>query len=509
MNNVDNITPNSITLDELGELPRFGDQFPEREATTEKVMSVAEALFKAAFVAVVVFTCLSLFPITALPVSAWITASVVGAVVFPLLLPKPHLIEKCPHETVAANRKDSPPLGAKLQTDVIISNDVSETFAWKKELIASAEESIECSFNYAGGEKLRELLLLMQNRLLNKPNLKIHLIISSDFLEKSDRQWLNTIQKTFPERFHYLITERLQKGPPHLTTEENHVKFLVIDEKYFVIGGSGVHSRMVNTDNTRSSSDSESFFIKQTIELAFRDSDVIGRGRGEANIAKSIRSEFFNLYLVWAYRMKKNLSEDEGRLFPITHNHVCKKFDSNTGKIENVTTRFLVCAPEFPKNPIDETLAKLIVSARGEVNIANLHYVPSDTIRSALQQTKARKAGHFNGALGPVKSTYVLQNRQFYGDLDSVYELNVTGECYHKKVLTFDGEIAFCGSYNLGRMSHEAAYESGLIFEDKFVTKLFDSGIDEDIKQAKKVDLQKSNRTYRGSILVNVLGPHL
>ncbi|MBI3237183.1 MAG: hypothetical protein HYZ48_05755, partial [Chlamydiales bacterium] len=48
----------------------------------------------------------------------------------------------------------APRLGQNSLADLRVSNQVNQTYKWKKDLIRSAEHSIEISFNYAGGEKL-------------------------------------------------------------------------------------------------------------------------------------------------------------------------------------------------------------------------------------------------------------------------------------------------------------------------------------------------------------------
>ena len=87
----------------------------------------------------------------------------------------------------ANNNLSAPALGKFVNTDVRVSNHATESLEWKKELIRNAEQSIELSANFAGGEVFRDVLSIIESRMEKKVELKVHLLLSADLIEKTDK----------------------------------------------------------------------------------------------------------------------------------------------------------------------------------------------------------------------------------------------------------------------------------------------------------------------------------
>lgn len=143
----------------------------------------------------------------------------------------------------AANNTDAPSLGKSVSTDLRVSNHATESFEWKKELIRSAQSSIELSANFAGGHSFRQVLRLIEKRMKIQPDLKVHLLLSRDLLEPKDLKYLKFLKKHYPH-FVHLITDRIYTTVPEVLSEENHVKTLIVDGQYFVMGGTGISDIM-------------------------------------------------------------------------------------------------------------------------------------------------------------------------------------------------------------------------------------------------------------------------
>ena len=152
-----------------------------------------------------------------------------------------------------------PKIGRYTHAYLLVSNVSDESFEWKKELIRNAESSIELSGNFAGGQPFQEVLALIETRMREKPNLRVHLILSRDLLENPDIEKLRELAKS--PNFSYLITDRIYTPLPTPHSEENHVKMLVVDGKYFVVGGSGIHPKLVREEPPESMSKTSSPLI--------------------------------------------------------------------------------------------------------------------------------------------------------------------------------------------------------------------------------------------------------
>lgn len=389
--------------------------------------------------------------------------------------------------------ENAPKLGAYTKTDLRICNHTTESFEWKKELISSAQDSIELSGNFAGGEKLRECLQLMERQMTKHPNLKCHLIFSSDLLEKQDKKYLKKLAKIYPN-FHYLITDRIYRLDPVPLSEENHVKLLIVDGKYFAMGGTGIHEKMTREEHINEPNEKESLGAS-LIDKNFRDTDLILYGE----VAQTMRNQFFNLYRIMEYRMTKkevdryfeNQPEKSGR---------CELFHNDEGLIKDCNLKYVVSGPEHRnKNPISSEIADLIDKSENEVKIANLIFNPDNIIRESLKKAKARGIsikGYLNGTKEASTSHYLyaLPNRHNYNLLTKAYEYRKKNQLYHKKIMTVDNRFAMVSSFNFGIKSAKCDYENACFIDDYRVAKIINQSLKEDAKVSK---------SYKGDKLIS------
>jgi len=419
--------------------------------------------------------------------------------------------------TPGLNNIEAPKLGIYSNTDLLVSNNAAKSFEWKKNLIESAQSSIELSANFAGGKPFRDVLNLIVHRMSLKPDLKAHLMLSRDLLEPEDIQLLDTIKKSNPN-FVYIVTDRIYTTVPEMLSEENHVKLLVVDGKYFVMGGTGINKQMTREivpkeNNTTQSRDSK------FIDKAFRDTDVIGYGQ----VAQTMRNQFFNLYRIWENRMEGNSSnryfESKGD-FRIHETFSCPKFHKEKGVLKGCAMKYIVNGPEHrKKNQISSEIAELTKNAQLEVRLANLLFNPDSLVKKALVQCKKNGVpikGYFNGTGKNSSSShyvYALPNRYNYNLLTEVFEYGVKDQLYHKKVITIDDRYSVVGSFNLGVKSALCDYESVVVIDDPRVTKLMNEALDVDALPnnserliGKKLKLKRSFSLLAGKVAIMALG---
>ena len=244
--------------------------------------------------------------------------------------------------TPGENNPNAPQLGQFTNVDLRISNHTTESYEWKKALIASAKVSIEISANFTGGKALKETLNLIEERMELFPDLKCHFLMSKDMLTAEDIVILGQMKER-NSNFNYLITDRIANIGKEPSTEENHVKMVLVDGKYFAMGGSGIHERMAREEIPNNLAKNQSISDK-VLDQAFRDTDIIGNGE----VAETMRNQFFNLYRIWEFRMQ---GADIDRYFPGQPDKSgrCELFHEEEGLIKNSRSNTLLVGQNIEK----------------------------------------------------------------------------------------------------------------------------------------------------------------
>ena len=408
----------------------------------------------------------------------------------------------------------SPPLGKYHTANLRLAKTADDGYAWKKKLIRSAEQSIELSANFAGGHEFRKILTLMEERMKERPQFRVHLLINPEMLEKEDKRHIDRLKTTYGDRFVCCIRRPSVCLFPALHTQENHVKALIVDGKYFVVGGTSIHPQLSRQTTIghpdvaclRSSG-------SKVCDRAIRDNDIVGEGEETAD---SLRSEFFSLFqLCEQCTTDKSASS---RFFPVPgEKGRCSAFHEKEGLFENARLKLIVGGPEQgSKNSIVNQYEKRIRKAKERIVFANMQFNPHKILQTAL--AKKRSSSHCpdirlitNGmkdksCLG--RCCCVLTSRANYPYVDTAYEYQVPKTQYHKKVAVFDGIHTIIGSANIGPKSSGYDYEMIFDIKDKRVAAAMQEVLQEDIKQSKKISRSEIMRnrwcTWIPSSLVSV-----
>lgn len=391
----------------------------------------------------------------------------------------------------------TPPLGTFSRTCIRVSNHCRESFEWKKRLIMSAEASIELSPNFAGGVSFRAILDLIHAQMQKKPTLRVHLLLSPDLLEPADRIALQALAKN--ERFYYLITGRLLHLYPSPCLQENHVKLLIVDGKYFVVGGSGINHRMISEDYVPIKQFRREPLSSRCIDQTFRDTDIIGAGPA----ARTMRVQFYRLLSKWIHRMQA-IECDRYFSLPSETSSICETFHETEGLIHDAPLKVVVGGPEHRQdNPITREIAHHITLATRIIRIGNLLFNPMGAIKRALESKKAlgvHISGCFNGITPHTSLLHyllVLPARANYCLLNTAYEYQMRSQMYHKKVATFDGRYTLIGSYNWDFRSDACDDEILLVVDSEQVTRCVDSGLDTDAQRSVRKTEADISSTHR------------
>lgn len=362
--------------------------------------------------------------------------------------------------------------GKYAQAAIRLTKSADETLAWKKELLSQAEESIEISGNYAGGTDFREVLDLIDTRMKQKERLKTHLLVSLPLLEDEDKVAIERLKTAYGTRFEVLITDasfHFDVGTmPY--SEENHVKMVVVDGKYFVAGGSGIHPRLCHEKIDEKGPKENPTMAAKFLEPTSRDTDIVGESM---KIAQGMRHEFFNLWHLWEIRTLDN--DPKSRYFPLTgvKGH-SEKFSSAEGLYKDVRMKYLVGGPEHRgNNAIVKAYAKRIGKAKEKIALASLLFNPSKKIQKALQTARQnnptmKMTAYLNGRCDStfLRQLLLFAAKRHYPLMDEIYEYGQPDQLYHKKVATFDKSHMIIGSFNLGKKSAEFDHEIAFVIKD-------------------------------------------
>lgn len=405
-------------------------------------------------------------------------------------------------------------LGKYTEANLLPINRVKKSFEWKKRLIQSAETSIELSGNYAGGDKFFEILEAINERMTIKPELKTHIIISKDLVGKKNLDFLEILKIKFPGRFNCLITDRYYMTLPETHSEENHVKLLIIDEKYFLMGGTGIRPNMARENYDPNDGDQgETYTSRVIMDRCFRDTDLAGEGK----IAIEMRKQFFNLHKILEIR---NSGKEIDRYFSIDGmiKGNCEAFHEKKSVVNNARMKFIVSGPEHRRrNPITKEILKRIGKAKDNIKIANLFFIPDVSIKKALKQKKKNTDviityygnGLTEGIQKIIHSIFTLTARPNYHLTTTTYEYKIPGRLYHKKVTTFDDSYTMIGTYNFSKKSAQYDYEITCLVKNEKVTKAYNKGLDEDALNSDKITSPSSMSLRRYADKVIGIIPNL
>jgi hypothetical protein len=200
-----------------------------------------------------------------------------------------------------------PPLpGEYSLNDGFITKDSAESLRFKLELIKKAEQSIEIMPNYFGGKVMSDTLDILEEQLDSKKNLQVH-IMASSLLIGNEQEWkrFDDIKQKFGDRFKIIFTTFIPGINEELKLYDNHSKFIIVDEKYFVIGGSSLVDCFSGELEERSSRETTLIqnLTYKVLASQLKDHDLVGKGP----LAKIMRLAFYKQYGIWEYTLDRKI----------------------------------------------------------------------------------------------------------------------------------------------------------------------------------------------------------
>lgn len=383
----------------------------------------------------------------------------------------------------------------------LLTRKTEESTEWKHLILAAAEQSIEVSGNYCSGAPFHRSLELIRERLGAKPQLRARILANFEVLQYADWGMLRTLKRDFPARFDYLITHQKIELAERFRCVDNHIKVVIVDEKYFVTGGSNLWN-VLGTEGKGPES--------RVLPQGSRDMDVVGSGP----IAQSMRVEFYKLYAIWRYKMqrwgKRRLSFDYFPLDPTQSLASCDALESHPRLQRAVPIKLSVSDPSSGVNDCTEEYRRVLLETKKTLSVGNMLIAPPKRLKGALRQVSSSDVAVdliSNGARTNVMDTSLtLQNRHYYRlslpDLTSptlrIFEYNrQRGVLYHRKALVSDGRVVIVGTYNLGKKSHHSDYEWILTLESELLARDLQAILEEDMTHCNELSREEVAATSR------------
>lgn len=411
--------------------------------------------------------------------------------------------------------------------DILIAEQPEEALQWKLDLLKEANLSIEFSMGFAGGILLQQASDIVREQMENKPNLRVYFFVADTYLmSREDRSRLEQLAQDFPDQFHYLVRwlTFLRQGLGFMTTE-NHIKMLVVDGKYCVLGGSNFLHYYGQKEAV-----AERPWLGWADHFHPRfcvDQDVLVKGP----IVAGLRHEFYQLWDL--YESGESLCDrsqfisDKDTESVIDSNFACSlvEVDQHPNIIADVAMKAIVSGPRRHLGACTAEYAQLVQGAEQSIDLMHMFFSPVNEVYSNLIEAGSRgveltlvtnAAGehaplitkaigsHNRAFLFPLAAgrTYRIDERQAADtqplNACSIYDFDCPDCLYHKKVMVVDKRITVMGSYNLGHKSHYGDYEMIVEADDDRVANVMLQLLERDKDKATACETEKLKDWYFG-----------
>lgn len=414
---------------------------------------------------------------------------------------------------------------------IYLTKNADESQEWKLRLIQEANVSLEISAGYTMGIVFEEVLNTIQEKLQTNSQIKIHLMLVEifDFISKENFEMIVSLQTQYPDRFKVVITPGSDlvnyDNKAYLT--ENHIKLIIADEKYFILGG----TNLVDPLSTADTSKYERFstLASRFFPNAASDMDAIISGP----MAKNLRHDFFHLYSIYTSQIPLHNGEKEIEglqtdYFPVEEkDQACIAFfDDNSETIPSARVYATIAGPKIKLHSIGDMYEHIICKSESSIDIGNMYFFPRASIYDALIGAVNRNVA-LNLVTNGIHDQVSLSNasRNWYGFMNrgnyfpvmggkkygkweffeaskakskavAIYELDLIDVLFHKKVITTDERYCIIGSYNLGIKSEDAAHEVACLIESPAAAIKMKKILLEDYANSRKIPFNEAMGWY-------------
>ncbi len=422
------------------------------------------------------------------------------------------------------------------QCELAVLNDGEDSFAIRMQTLSEARSSIRIQALVFKGDEtgLRIAEILKEKRAAG---LDVRVIVDAFSNPWLQTQWMFFDLKQHGievEGYEAMALQWLNEVPvpaltPHFDAAQPDKRY---HEKMWIIDGGTDHAVAItgglNIGNPyfRANPDDPDEY--------WRDQDVVLRGAIVDDLVAAFDRNFDHFVSVKKSRgiFNTNLYWDATRKVLDTTGMVPISYDTDPAVIANVaaiearrpvldfhgaTCRFLQNRPRLGESYIQQAYVKLIERARHEVLIANAYFVPTPTLRQAIEDAARRCVSVRLISNSPETNDLPeisLVGRGYYGALLAVNRTTEVLACpnpdagvriwewvgrsedgsspqqgtMHSKYGVFDSERSLVGSYNLDPRSEKLNSETAVVFQEPALSRaLRQAFLDNDLRYSREV----------------------
>lgn len=425
--------------------------------------------------------------------------------------------------------EEKPLFDSEVSSVVICDNSV-ESYELLLELLKKANWSIEMSLCMTGGDVFNNIIYTTKQRMLEQKDLKVHVMLEPIFLDQKDKELFDRMQKEFSDRFFVSLTDFAPTNLPCTNVYQRHTKFVVVDQKYFVLGGTNFEDLMCTPgDCVPEDIETQRRYMLVNRPLAFRDQDVVVCSE---RIAKELRKEFYCSFKLWEYFSLTHVFLRDPDCF-IDNNSFFEQEGKSSCVVENFhnhpemvivpdeALEIIFSGPQYEENqsPITNKYIELVNNAEKEVLIANLYFLPTanlldSLVNKAKSTVKLEIIGNGSTDKSPgLVEVYCWGNRYNYmillfgrafylwekslaKSLDytrnvNFYEYYIEDTQLHKKVMIIDEKTFVIGSYNFCLKSNNIDQEVVLVINSSKVAKKSKKIFEKDKSLSRKLGVEE------------------
>ncbi len=426
------------------------------------------------------------------------------------------------------------------EVKLIACQNSVEMIDYGLDLIEQAQQSIEFSPCFFGGEVCQKYLAAIEKRMKLNKRLQVYVMLAMTLMEDKDKVYMDQIEGLYPRQFHVVYTTSVIDISKDLSAIDNHVKMLVVDERYFTVGGTNYDDSMCTDGSApveRHDKPGVSGFVAANLPSGSRDQDLIGKSQ---LIARELRQIFHKLFALWTdYNIGKRFTSKDPSAFidkwifseidPYKRPYV-KRFenDENAIVIDSSKIQIFLGTPVANPNPITQAYCHLINEAKQEIEIGNLYFSPVDTIMDALKDASNRgiKITVVTNGIHDHSPSYtklfawanrisylpIVYGRDFHmwekgkcknttENAVAFYEYDVDDILYHKKIMVVDKRYLVIGSFNLGHRSDMSDYEIAIVIDSEELTMNALKPLNKDLTHSLKVSSEQMQDWYFDPII--------
>ncbi len=339
------------------------------------------------------------------------------------------------------------------------------SLAWKKALVENAKHSVEIS-GYCGGKPFLEILQLLENKIRGNEFFKARIMTNTHTMSEEDKEEVKRLSLSYPGNFEaVIINNGLWTLHPDLIRHEDHVKMVIADQCWCVMGGTSLNNQLLSHGEVTKAGGPFSDICDGTADI-----DLASKGE----IAQAMKQQFDQLWSKWKrlLQLSEKPSLDTGHTFEyFTEKAVIEMPEMHEKPIaDKVECQLILSMPEQGKDNFGKKkLLKMIEGANKEILIANMSLNHKEIIRSLKRAIKRgisvkviTNGNHSKASFA--SKTLSPRNRVHYKSLMNAakqtsnghFEIREYGKhdiLFHPKVMIVDRKKSVTGSFNIERES--------------------------------------------------------